>query len=447
MKINKNEIFKPILDIIDFNFPSELEKDQVYHGKTIFFERVFFKTFSHICQECLTDSNNTLFASKLPKELYITKHVPNLKVNQVYWEEIVVSTGFDTPEGRNTWAKIVFEFTKNKFSISKNVELPQDIEMSKTQTIFTILFCYFYYYNREYTELSSQPSEFMLPQNNAITWALFEPGVISAFISPLRKIPVFNAFDERDLAYFFRLSGNPLQSLRWILKPVYREWYRPLLRSIAQLDIQKALSEPRFAWKTPLDRQLKKGLSIHTSNSTFLNLPNSLPKDMSTPEENKSMPLQEEENLEKLYYDKVLEVQKLRQQLLEKGEGIPTNSALEVFDDLLRFPGEFENLFTQILPYRSRTNMRKWRTVERTMLNLRSLFVTSGFTTFGEINETVVMETVAWPYAIDDRATISTSAFDDNQWQITRRGVRKNGVPVLPILVQPSHKDDEAKVF
>ncbi|MDM8529100.1 hypothetical protein QUF58_12950 [Anaerolineales bacterium HSG24] len=442
MIINENEVFKPILEIIDFNYPTQREKDKVYREKTIFFERVFFRTLSHICQECLVNSDNPSFSKGLPNKIYITKYIPNLVVKQADWEKINKETGFDIIENRSAWAKLVLEFTRHRLDLANKISLPEGIQFSTIQTILLIQFCYFYYFGREYAALSSERNEYVLPEKKDITWALFEPGVISEFISPLRKLTIFNQFDERELAQFFKLSGNPLKSLRWILKPVYREWFQPLRRSLMKLNTDKILSDARFSLAVLAEDQgnnmMEKMSPSPIQNPTYLSLPQVDTENHKEDEEKDILAEQEQKNWEQLYYEKILEVQRLRQQLMEKTEGISNNEILELFEELLRFPGEFDVLFSKVLPYRKGGLSKKWRTLERTMLNLRSLFVKSEFVTFGRINEIVFMKTVAWPYAIDDRASITNPDIAYNKWKITRRGVRKNEIIILPALVQPS---------
>lgn len=366
--INENDVSKPILEIIDFNYPTPEAKERVYRGKTIFFERVFFKTLSHICQESLVHSDTSPLSAKLPGRVYITKYIPKLRVKKEHWEKIIQDTGFDVVENRNTWVKLVLEFTKYKFELGDKTRLPENIHLSTSQTILLILFCYFYYFNKDYAELSSYNGQFVLPEKTHITWALFEPGVISQFIAPLRKLSVFGQFDERDLPQFFKLSGNPLTSLRWILQPIYEERFLPVHRSVLSLDRALILSNDRFSLSALTVHQ-EEQVVINTSspNISFLSLPqidqeNHHAIKQAPPDKQETISIGKTTNWEQSYYQKVREVQELRQQLIEKDDYVSNTELLSVFEELLRLPGEFEELFLKIVPNdRHNARMRKWR--------------------------------------------------------------------------------------
>ena len=417
--INEKEVFKPILEIIGFNYPTQRKKEKVYRGKTIFFERVFFKTLSHICQECLVNSASDSFLTQFPDNIHITKHVPKLVVKNEHWEMIIKETGFDIPENRNIWAKLVLEFTKYQLDLAENITLPENIRFSEIQTTFLVLFCYFYYFNKNYMRLSSERESFFLSDKKHITWSLVETGNISQFVAPLRTLSVFGQFDERDLANFFKLSGNSLKALNWILRAVYEEWFRPFRSSVRSLYRNAVLlSDERFPVSIPSvvrNNNDSRVLSSPTGKLPSIPLPRiSMDSRKNENAENDISVEQEDKDWKEMYYEKVLEVQELRQRLLEKKDHVSDEEILEVFDELLRNPGEFEGLFLKVVPHRGpKTNMRKWIAIERTFLNLRSLFTNSGFVAFGEINKTISMETVEWPYAIDKRVSFRNTDICD----------------------------------
>ncbi|MBK8048116.1 MAG: hypothetical protein IPK16_13915 [Anaerolineales bacterium] len=298
-------------------------------------------------------------------------------------------SGFGSIEKRRTWSKLVLGFADHQLLLANHITIPENIDFTQIQTNLLILFCYFYHYSREYAVLSSKPDEFVLPGKTNITWSLFEPGVISSFVAPLRRLSTFGRFDERELSQFFRLSGNTLSSLRWILHPIYDFWFQPLNKFVLEINKDR-VSLPRKEQTPPQTaiRSLKLLLFLKVGKPTlapYLQLPQV--NDAETIDKPRTRLLQaadsdttDTNHWRELYYEKVLEVQKLSQQLIRKSDNVSDLDILTVYEELLRTHGDFQVLFTGLLPHRGpKTNMRKWRTVERTMLNLRSLFIQRGF--------------------------------------------------------------------
>lgn len=438
--IDEATVFPPVLHIIKRNAPSEAEQQELFQGKTIFFERAFFRIIGCIGQTSIRNSNSHTFYRDLPRSVRVPRHPSGLTIRSEDWQLICEQTGFATAAARDYWRQLLLSFVHHKMALIDYIPLESPRMLSPFQTNFFLLFCYFYHHNEDYTKLHRTKDLNTLPEKRHITWSLFDPGVFSRFIAPLRKIKSISDFDERELADLLRLSGNSLTSLRWVLHPLYTEWFLPIRRQLLQLHSRNQAPEAQ-----PIDRPLtsepvaaKPAPEPPVAEPVILF---SMPQ--ITPEEYRGLgdhgsrwspPLQEAAPAA-LQHNQGWGVGP------SEGDTIPEIRFIAVFEEFLRTPGDFEQLFSSVLP-NSRESKRRasWRLVERTLLSLRSLFIQGGFHTFGEIDDTVCMSAVKWPYALDDRFALSRPAAYSDTWRITRRGVMRGDTVVFPILVVP-HED------